>query len=434
MHDTIFAPATPLSAAPAALIRISGPHVPALAQVLLGAPFRYRSFETSVGTTLGRVPCRAWLLPAPRTFTGENMLELRVPGNPRLVARLEERLLALGARRADAGEFTRRALAAGKLDVSRAEAVGALINAQGEAERRQALADLAGRSARELAALAERLRAVSAGYELAFDFSEDEPEPAPFETLAANLHAVGCSLAEFCANVPHRPRRDRAVIALFGLPNAGKSSLFNALLGSRRALVSELPGTTRDPVRAPLTLAGQGCELRDLSGVGTTDADQGRFAETARSEAVGADLLLLVCAPGQRDQLLREFDVLLERERDIASRALWVNTMSDVAAPQYAPPGLESVTVSALTGAGLVELRAAMGARLAAQSRGAATSQLRVRAQEALLALQQVEGHAPPEALALAARQALRLLDEALLSHAPGDVLDLIFSRFCIGK
>lgn len=363
------------------------------------------------------------------------MLELRFPGNPRLAAAIEARLLELGARRAEAGEFTRRALCAKKLDLSRAQAVSALINAQSDAERRQALADLSGQSARELGALTERLRALSAGYELCFDFSEDEPEAAPLGRLAGELAALKRDLAAFCAQAPHRPRRERPVIALFGLPNAGKSSLFNALLGTRRALVSELPGTTRDPVRAPLELGGQTIELRDLSGVGATDADLGRFAEAARSEALSADVLLLLCAPAQREDLAREFASLLARDPDIVSRALWVNTMSDRGdTPLPAPMGFEPVTASAVTGAGLKDLLHAIAARLAAAARGAATSLSRVRAAEALAALGSVESREPPEALALAARRALRLLDEALLSQAPGEVLDLIFSRFCIGK
>lgn len=363
------------------------------------------------------------------------MIELRIPGNSRLVAAVEARLRALGARRAEPGEFTRRALEAGKLDLARAEAVSALINAQGEAERRQALADLSGESARKLAALTERMRILSAGYEVAFDFSEDEPEAAPLARLAIELAALKRKLDAFCGEAPHRPLRELPVVALFGPPNAGKSSLFNALLAKRRALVSELPGTTRDTVRETLLLGGLNCELRDLSGVGASDADAGRFSQTARSEALGADVLLLLCAPGQDHELAREFDALLARDAGLASRSIRVNTMADrPSLPTVSSDALETLAVSALTGAGLDVLRDAIAARLAAAARGAATSLLRVRATEALDTLRAVEKNAPPEAEASAVRRALTLLDEALLSSAPGEVLDLIFSRFCIGK
>lgn len=374
---------------------------------------------------------------APRSLTAEPMIELRFPGNSRLVASLEARLDALGVRRAEPGEFTRRALEAGKLDLARAEAVAALINAQSEAERRQALADLSGASARTLAVLSERFRGLSAGYEVAFDFSEDEPEAAPLERLGAEFAALATELESFCARAPHRPSRERPVVALFGPPNAGKSSLFNALLGKRRSLVNELPGTTRDPVRATLSLAGFECELRDLSGVGAEDADAGRFAETARSEALGADVLLLLCAPSQSNDLKREFEALLARDSDLASRAIWINTMADrtdAPDPAGSSHALETVSVSALTGSGLDALSGAIAARLSAAAGGAATPRLRVRAAEALRTVQEVKSEAPPEALAGAVRRALTLLDEALLASAPGEVLDLIFSRFCIGK
>ncbi|CAG0962603.1 hypothetical protein ARNL5_01033, partial [Anaerolineae bacterium] len=324
--DTIFALATSNQASPVALLRISGAACVRLARELFNADFRAGALDASISTGLGVTPCRVWMLKAPHTLTGEDMLELRIPGNPRLVAALESQLLVLGARHAQAGEFTRRALEAGKLDLSRAEAVSALINSQSEAERRQALADLAGESARALAALTEQLRTLSAGYEVAFDFSEDEPEAAPFEKLKTRLHEFRRELASFCASAAPRPRRELPVVALFGPPNAGKSSLFNALLGKRRALVSELPGSTRDPVRAELNLGGLRCELRDLSGVGASDADAGRFAQTARSEASQADVLLLLCAPGQAAELMREFSALCAQDSDLPSRALWIST------------------------------------------------------------------------------------------------------------
>jgi len=430
--ETIFALATPAHPSPVALVRVSGPLVAEIARVLCGTELRRASIDCRLALPVGAVPAAAWLLPAPRTLTGDDVLELRVPGNPAIVRQLEQRLRELGARDAEPGEFTRRALDAGKLDLSRAGAVLQLVTATDDAARRNALADLSGRTAEQLAALTERLRALSARYEMSFDFSEEEHAEAFEQQLGADLRQFTVELRELLGAEPMAPRHQKPVIALFGPPNAGKSTLFNALLGNPRALVSEVAGTTRDPVEAELDLGAHHALLVDLSGVGGSDADLGRFAETARSRALQADLLLLLDAPGQHE-LADEFAELQRRDPGVRSRALWVHTKTDLAAPGSANPGLEAVAVSAGSGGGLDELRGRLIERLDRQASGGATSLLRVRAGEALKLLESDDA-APPEVRAGDTRRALKLLDEALLAEAPGEVLDLIFSQFCIGK
>jgi tRNA modification GTPase len=430
--ETIFALATPAHPSPVALVRVSGPLVAAIALELGGAGLRRACVECRLSLPLGAVPASAWLLPGPGTLTGDDVLELRVPGNPEIVRQLEQRLRDLGARDAEPGEFTRRALEAGKLDLSRAEAVLQLVTATDDAARRNALADLSGRTAGQLAALTERLRALSARFEMSFDFSEEEHAEAYEQHLAADLRAFTAALRELLGAESMPPRHQRPVIALFGPPNAGKSTLFNALLGQPRALVSDLAGTTRDPVEAELEVGAHHALLVDLSGVGGSDADLGRFAEIARERALQADLLLLLDAPGQHE-LAGEFDELQRRDPAVRSRALWVHTKSDIAQPGADNQGLETVAVSAGSGGGLDELRTRLTERLDQQASGGATSLLRVRAGEALKLLEEDEP-APPEVTAGDVRRALKLLDEALLAEAPGEVLDLIFSRFCIGK
>ncbi|MCB9934905.1 MAG: 50S ribosome-binding GTPase [Planctomycetes bacterium] len=430
--ETIFALATPAHPSPVALLRVSGPLVETIARELCGAELRRASIECRITLPVGAVPASAWLLPAPHTLTGDDVLELRVPGNPEIVRQLEQRLRGMGARDAEPGEFTRRALESGKLDLSRAEAVLQLVTATDDAARRNALADLSGRTADQLAALTERLRALSARYEMSFDFSEEEHAEAFEQQLAADLRQFTTELRELIGAEPMAPRHQRPVIALFGPPNAGKSTLFNALLGRPRALVSEVAGTTRDPVEAELALGAHHALLVDLSGVGTSDADLGRFSETSRARALQADLLLLLDAPGQHE-LPGEFAELQRRDPAVRSRALWVHTKFDLGPSSGANPGLEALAVSAGSGGGLDELRGRLIERLEQQASGGATSLLRVRAGEALKLLEQEEA-APPEVKAGDVRRALKLLDEALLSEAPGEVLDLIFSRFCIGK
>jgi tRNA modification GTPase len=433
-QSTIFALATPAYPSPVSLIRISGPATAAVVRGLCGAAMLRASVEREIVLPVGRVPCSAWVLPGPHTLTGEDTLELRVPGNPVIVRQLEQRLTELGCRNAEPGEFTRRALDAGKLDLSKAEAVLSLINAGTEAARRQAVADLSGETALQVAALAERLRAISARFEMSFDFSEEEHVEVEHHRLSGDLADLARELAEFVGAAEMSPLRQRPVIAVFGPPNAGKSSLFNALVGLPRALVSKIPGTTRDPVEAACRFGSHEATLVDLSGVGELDADRGRFAEVARGCAVQADIVLVLEAPGQAAEALAGLQGLEQRDAGVRARALRVFTMADVASGDLPPAGgMESVAVSAVSGGGLEELRTRIAARLDQLASGGATSVLRMRSREALKLLQ-IDPAAPPEVVASDVRRALLLLDQALLSEAPGEVLDLIFSRFCIGK
>ncbi|MCC6465010.1 MAG: 50S ribosome-binding GTPase, partial [Planctomycetes bacterium] len=364
-------------------------------------------------------------------YTGDDTLELFVPGHPALWNDALDWLLEQGCVRAEPGEFTRRALENGRLDVTGAQAVLALVSAQDDAARRRAVQDLRGESAARLRALAEQARALSARYEMLCDFAEDEHAEPHEHALGRDLCALVKGLSTFAGEPPQPVRR--AQVALYGPPNAGKSALFNAVLGLPRSLVSPVPGTTRDPVRAPWLLGTHQVELVDCSGVGTGDADAGRFAPAADDAALGADVLLVLAAPGQQAEAGALLDALQARDNNVHSRALWVQTMSDAGTPAVAPPGLEAVTVSAVSGAGLAELREALQSRL--QAAVPVPGLLRAAAAEALRLLDTtLREHTPPEAAAGEVRRALRLLDEALMAEAPGEVLDLIFSRFCIGK
>lgn len=412
------------------MFRVSGSSTAGIAAALLGAEWSRCSLRATVSLAVGDVPCLAWLLPAPRTLTGADTLELIVPGHPEILRDLEQRLRDLGCHDAEPGEFTRRAVEAGKVDLSRAEATLALVTASGEVARRQALADLAGESARCVAALTQRLRAVSARYEMSFDFSEEEHAEAEEQRLHSDLLAIVDELRRFIGSEALKPRRELPEVGLFGPPNAGKSSLFNALVQERRSLVSEHPGTTRDAVRRRLSIDGREAMLIDLSGVGEADADRGRFAQTTRSQAIAADVLVVLAAPGGEEESRRELDALARLDPSVRSRALWVLSKGDLRAFSGA-----GVVVSAASGAGVSELRQLLAERLAEVAGGGVTSLLRRNAARALQVLEEAaQPNTPPEAAAGEVRRALTLLDEGLLSEAPGEVLDFIFSRFCIGK
>ncbi len=434
--DTIAALATPAQAAPAAVVRASGPACDMLLRVLAQRNLdRRTALDATLRLAPGDVPARVWAFKGPASTTGEDVVEFRIPGQPLLVNALLYRLHDLGVRDARPGEFTLRALRAGKLDLSRAEAVMALIAAQDDGARRDALRDLSGGSAETIRDIAARMRELSARFELAFDFAEDDPHPPDLQSLAASSLVLADELQALAAR-PQPPRTGLPRVALFGPPNAGKSALFNALLGKPRALVSPLAGTTRDTVRAQMTFGQCTLELEDLSGVGASDLDRGRFAAGARRAAKQADVLLLVCGPDQADALACEFRALCADDAALRGRSLWIYSMTDIAAPPAAnPPGLVQFAVSALSGAGLEHLRTGLEARVREIARGGPQSRLKSCAAEAAAALRLAASpDVPAEALAGAVRRALRTLDEALFAEVPGDVLDLIFSRFCIGK
>jgi tRNA modification GTPase len=266
-------------------------------------------------------------------LTGEDTLELLLPGHPEILRDLGERLRAIGVHDADPGEFTRRAVESGRMNLSQAEATLALVTASDDVARQQAIADLAGDSVKRIRGIAERLRAISARYEMSFDFSEEEHAHSEEARLAADLAALAGALREIVGQDPMHSRRETPEIALFGPPNAGKSSLLNALAGHHRVLVSELPGTTRDAVEHAMGFGGRQATLVDLSGVGRLDADRGRFAAAARERAARADILLVLSAPGQERECDVEFAALAEKDpsTDSAGRsARW---------PPGVPPG-----------------------------------------------------------------------------------------------
>ncbi len=434
--DTIFALATSSAPAAAALVRVSGPAARDMFCALTNAPWQRCSRLAKLALPAGSTPCQLLAFVAPASFTGQDSLEILLPGHLALVHQLQDWLQARHCRPAQPGEFTRRALDHGRLHPAGAQATLGLIVAQDEADHRAAMGALTGQDARKLVMLRDRLRAISARFEMLFDFSEEE-HALPEETaLAADLGDLLSELGKIAGARQTRPPRAEPVIAMFGPPNAGKSSLFNALLGRPRALVSATPGTTRDAVEAIAVLAGHTARLVDLSGVGPQDADAGLFAQAARDRALQADILLVLSAPGQAVDAQSELETLRGRDPGLSARCLWLDTMADIAPPQTIHVELPRFAVSAASGSGLEPLREELVRRVMQAALGGSQSLLRDHTGQALAVLNALinDPQAPPEAVARDVRQALALLDQALLQELPGDVLGLIFSQFCIGK
>jgi tRNA modification GTPase len=448
--DTIAALATPPGVSALAVVRLSGGEAVDVA----GRVFRGRR-------PLGELPPRtlayghatdadgapidevtAVVLRAPATATGEDVVELTCHGGTRSAPRLLTALFAAGARAARAGEFTERAFLHGRIDLAQAEAVADVIHAETDLAHRLAARQIEGALSRGLSAVAESLRDALAEIEARVDFAEDVDGVAVPAAVADALSQAEAALELLLAGADlGRRAREGARVVLAGRPNAGKSSLFNTLLGEDRALVTAEPGTTRDALAERLDLEGMPVRLLDTAGLREAEAIEALGVERARRELDAADLVLWV-VDGSRpetDEDRRAFTPLAGRPHVVA------RNKSDLpAAPQSVEPE-GAVSVSALTGEGLPALRAALAAALrGGRPAGAAAEALVTngrhiealrQAREAIAAARQgARDKAPGELVAGDVRVALEALGEVTGEAVAPDLLERIFARFCIGK
>ncbi len=441
--DTIAALATAPGRGGVAVVRVSGPEAFRIASALTGIAvdatragrFFHAAFRAPGGTgTLddGLVLVFA----APRSYTGEDVVELQGHGGSIAPRRVLEACLAAGARLARRGEFTERAFLNGRLDLGAAEAVLDLIDAKTERAADDAAARLGGAASRALEALYAAALDVSSRLEHALDFSEEELPPGFAATLRATLGDLRAAVDRKLSTAREgRILREGARVVLAGAPNAGKSSLLNALLGTRRAIVSETAGTTRDAIEEWAEIGGWPVRLIDTAGLrATSDAveAEGVARATALIDAADLVLRLVPCAEAA--------DVRSVVGGGEAELRVW--SKCDQAAGGDAPRG--GVRVSAVTGEGLGELRAAIAARLAeraAKSAEETGADVTTRQKECLLAAQAALARAD-DALAGAdwvvaaneLRGAAEALGRMLGKVYSDDLLDALFSRFCVGK
>jgi tRNA modification GTPase len=372
---------------------------------------------------------------APRSYTGDDVVELSCHGSPALLRLVVERLCAQGARLAAPGEFTRRAFVNGRLDLAQAEAVALLISARTERAVVLAARGVAGELGHRLRGVRERLLDLVAGLEVTLDFPEDGVGTEPPAAAAA----VQALVAEVAA-LRESARRGRIVhdgvtVALVGASNAGKSSLLNALVGRERAIVSPIAGTTRDVIEATIELRGIPIRLLDTAGIGTPrDAVEAEGIRRSRAAIEESDLLLVV-VDGNRPLPREVLEETASRPRVI------VRAKSDLRVDPSAARIDDAIDVSSLTGAGLDVLTERIGRTVATRSDGGG---------ELMASLRQIEGLGALERALVAALRSLKdapvevaLVDfgqaltevSSLLGVEVGDaVLDRIFETFCLGK
>lgn len=463
--ETIAARATPPGVGAIAIVRVSGPRAHEIARAVaprLPDPIepRFAHLTALVDPATGEAVDQGLLtvFAAPASFTGEDSFEFSGHGGEVAVRLVLEVILSAGARRAERGEFTRRAVANGRLDLIQAEALGDLIEGNGEVLHRTALRQLERHLSDRVSSIRDELLDLEAVLSHHIDFPEEDEAPVPAADIAKRASALSDQLRVLAETAPEGRRlRSGARVVLAGRPNAGKSSLYNALLGEERALVTEIPGTTRDALEVDISIEGFPIHLVDTAGLGDpSDLVERLGIEVAHRFVDHADLILYcVSCEGS----------LLDEERAwlTAKKAPWliVRTKADVSGEggrdgvgagvagdghEWVGEGMsEGIAVSSRSGVGLGDLRAAIVSRVFRRLRDLDDEipvLLRSRQAEAVSrAADGVESFARELRDGVAAEYAATHLKsaesalEALVGLVDSEaVLDRLFASFCIGK
>ena len=450
--DTIFAPATAPGRAGVAVIRLSGPRAGAALEALAGAlPSPRRASLARLRHPQTREILDQGLalwFPSPASFTGEDCAELQIHGGPAILAALLEALASLeGLRLAAPGEFTRRAFDNGKLDLAQVEGLADLLAAETEAQRRAALRQLDGALGEACRGWSRRIAEALAFLEASIDFIDDELPPDVIVRMRVKAAGVGDEVARVLAQAAYGERlRLGWRVAILGAPNAGKSTLLNALSQRRAAIVSDRPGTTRDAIEVPVEIDGLPVTLIDTAGLRETEDEIEREGVSrARDLAAGADLRIFLIAPDAPApnnvyDLFNPQDLILANKADLGATHVSRETPASPHALSLASSEGAAQAAALLKArilAGGADPAAALATR--ARHREALTFAAEALARfDALAAASEADDAAGliayPELAAEELRAALAALGEVTGRVGVEALLDIVFSEFCLGK
>jgi tRNA modification GTPase len=452
-NDTITAISTPPGRGGIGIVRLSGPEAASIAAQLVRLHHPLEHARARLADVLDEPQPHVeasrideavvTFYAAPHSYTAEDLVEIAAHGSPVVLELLLNRALSLGARLAEPGEFTQRAFLAGRMDLTQAEAVRDLIDAQTLTQARQAASQMGGALSRRVGPVKQGLVELVALLEAGIDFAEDDVEVTRQAEIARRIHELTPPLAALEASYTRgRVLHDGLTLAIVGRPNAGKSSLFNCLVERDRVLVNATPGTTRDTVTERISLDGIPLELVDTAGLREAPGEVEQMGIARSREALADAALVLIVLDATEPLNDEERRLLAAVEGRPAVVAVNKSDLIEAGQPRPDCGGLPALSTSALTGEGIPALRKrilALATGGAAAEPGMLTSLRHKQAIAAALAALADAAKAntasiPHEMILLDLYRALWALDSLTGQTTPDDILNLIFSTFCIGK